>query len=900
MKAGETIVLALVLSLALAPVLVLAPVSAQSQYSEKVDVYTAGSSAYWFMTMDRLSSAPANLTAAEASAGLSSYRLLAMSTQSAVSDFQVFGLDGYNVLKVPSMPAQGLFLTVNASSASAASPLVSYFASRFATGFTLVSSGSGSYVYFAPVNFVGVAAPVLFRLLPTAMKGFSTFVTEATLTGLAMPSISLSGSNNGTGFSHSITIGAASSSIITSSGAINLPGILSNSGGNLTTSTSSSSSEVVIHSLDGVIQSSDSKATVANVASAFSGTYTLSVSPGAVVRPNATVTSLAPTAIAYREFDRGTLTANQSLAVTIVIKDTAATGSIQNVTVNDNWWQSYSSVFKFVSGNYSFTIPLVSAGQNVTKSYFLQVVSGSSTQVTVPASRASFLYTLSGSSYRSGVTLNQAVLQINNVGPALVVTARPSISSGAPLGTAGNYTVTLTNSGNSPAINVRVGGTSIQSLPAGGSQTVNIPVTLTNLARTNFTQTFPVVFTNSAQQTVNITSNSVSLLFSHSAMVIPFIQLATNETLTAGSIQSRLLDVTYTFSNKGSATSGSVTGTDVLPSGVSCTVIKGNSTGSCSGSTYTMTVASLTTQNAQLNTLQLRFSQDNFVIPPGSVATTFEGATLHTFGGAFVIPAGMVLTKSFGLGEGFPGMTSSVSLGMTNLGSGPVFNATLSSTQDIFDSIPGGSTTVKTYATLAPKQSESFNYTVALTSLASGNSSASPATVSLVYGGLTATLTSSTAYMEVFKPVTATVSTSPPTPEEEHDFTLSITLANTASVPVSDLTYTFTLPSGLTVVSGAQVSGRTVTVSLPSLGPDANQTVQVTLVTSTGLTFETSSSQLSFHYQGFSLNGVAPKQSVTVGVDVTTRYTIPIVIAVLIAFAGLVYMRRRINPAVQA
>ena len=64
------------------------------------------------------------------------------------------------------------------------------------------------------------------------------------------------------------------------------------------------------------------------------------------------------------------------------------------------------------------------------------------------------------------------------------------------------------------------------------------------------------MFTNSAQQTLNITSNSVSLLFSHSAMVIPFIQLTTNETLTAGSLAIETLDVTYTYANKGTATSG--------------------------------------------------------------------------------------------------------------------------------------------------------------------------------------------------------------------------------------------------------------------------------------------------------------------------------------------------------
>lgn len=220
--------------------------------------------------------------------------------------------------------------------------------------------------------------------------------------------------------------------------------------------------------------------------------------------------------------------------------------------------------------------------------------------------------------------------------------------------------------------------------------------------------------------------------------------------------------------------------------------------------------------------------------------------------------------------------------------------------QDSFDTVQSGGSTTNTYATLAPSQSERFNYSVALSSAATGNISAAPASVSFVYGGLTTSFSSASSYVDVFKPVTATISTIPTTPEENHDFSLAVTLTNTASVPVTGVTYVFTIPSGLTVVSGAQVSGRTVTVSLPSLGANSNQTVTVTLEASTGLTLDTTSSHLGFQYQGTSLNGLAPKQSITVAVDVTTRYTIPIVLAIFIAFAGLVYMRRRINPAVKA
>ncbi len=429
-----------------------------------------------------------------------------------------------------------------------------------------------------------------------------------------------------------------------------------------------------------MILSSD-KATISNDASNLSGTYTLSPAAGAAVKVNATIVSQSPTAIAYRLFDRGTLTTNQSLAVTIVLKDTAQSGSIQNVTVNDNWWKSYPSVFQFESGNYNFTAPIISAGQNVTYSYALKVVSSSDTQVTVPSATVRFAYVLSSTSYSSEAFLNQAVLQVNSVGPALSIVARSTISSGAPLGTVGNYTITLTNAGNSPALNLKVGSRSITNLAQGSSQTLNIPVSLSNLLQRNFTKTFWVQFTNAAQQTQNITSNSVSVLLSHSQMVLPFIQLSTNDTLTSSSISSRVLNVTYSFANKGTGTSGAVTGTQVFPAGISCKVVKGgNST--CAAGTYTMGVPVLTTTNTQVNELELSYTQNNFIIPPVTIATSYEGVTLHTFGGAYVIPAGIVLTKSFSLNAGFPGMTTSVSVGVSNVGSNPVSNATVSSSED--------------------------------------------------------------------------------------------------------------------------------------------------------------------------------------------------------------------------
>ena len=452
----------------------------------------------------------------------------------------------------------------------------------------------------------------------------------------------------------------------------------------------------MVHSLDGVIQSSD-KATILNDASTLSGTYSLTPNAGSAVKANVTITNLAPTAIAYRLFDRGTLTTNQNLTVTVVVKNTVLSGSIQNVTVDDNWWQNFPSVFQLVTGSYNLNIPIITAGANATESYVLRMVSASSEQFLVPAATANYQYLLSSTSYRSEATLSQAVLQINNLGPAIVVVAHSSISSGTPLGTPGNFTLLVTNSGNSPALAIKVGRLSLENLPQGNSHTFNVPISLSNLLQRNFTKTFSLEFTNSAGVTQNVTTNSVSLVLSHSGMVLPLIQLSTNDTLTSRSLATRTLNVTYTYANKGTGASGVVTGTETLPPGVSCKVANGNAT--CAAGTYTMTVPELTTQNTQINELTLSFTQDNFIIPPAAITTSYEGATLHSFGGAYVVPAGIALTKTFSLQAGFPDMTSLVTIGVTNAGSNPVYNATLSSSQDAFDFIASGATTTKTYAT---------------------------------------------------------------------------------------------------------------------------------------------------------------------------------------------------------
>jgi spore coat protein U-like protein len=99
----------------------------------------------------------------------------------------------------------------------------------------------------------------------------------------------------------------------------------------------------------------------------------------------------------------------------------------------------------------------------------------------------------------------------------------------------------------------------------------------------------------------------------------------------------------------------------------------------------------------------------------------------------------------------------------------------------------------------------------------------------------------------------------------------------------------------VTVVSGAALVGHEITISVPSMQGDSNKTVSLTLSTNSGLTIGTSASHLSFQYSGSTLKGISVAKQIVVSVDATTRYTVPIVIAVLIALAAVVYVRRKVS-----
>jgi hypothetical protein len=913
MKVRGTLVLLLVLSLALVPILSQSAVrsESQSQYSERIDVYTAGSNAYTLVTMNQLNLTSAKLASAESTSGLSGYRLVAVSSQNEISDYQVFAVDGYNLLKLPFIPFGGLFLTVNASSASAASPLLSYFDGVFGTNLTTLSSSGGSYSYFGSVDFATVAAPALFRLVPTTEKGFALAYTESEFATFALPSVTLEGELNSTTgtFTHAISLGGASTNVVGTGGALNFLDAVSQTNNTISASSSAAKSVVVVHSLDGYVFSTDTAATVSNSASGFSGTYTLTATAGKAVKPNVTIDSQAPTLNAYRTAVLSTQGSTEYLSVTIYLSNTAKNETdqsviLQNVTVDDNWWQQDPTAFQLSSGNqtYDTTIKQIVGGHNTTLVYSLKVVSSAAAEFIIPASTVDYSYSIGTTVVSSYATLNEVDLQLNsNSEPEVNVYVQPDFTnlSGTPIGSNVSLVFSVSNDGPAPATNIEIANRTFANLPANSVlPSFKVSVPFTSLLQRNISETFTLRWTTPTQQNESITSNSVSLLLSHTLMAIPYVEVSTSGTVTAKSLSSGLLNVTYAFTNGGSSKTGAVTVTQSFPTGMTCKVVN-SSDATCKGNEASFNFESIAPQSSKTVVLQLNFTRNNFIVDPAQVSATYEGASLITASGTFVLTGGITLTKSFVPDVVFPGMPTTVTLGMTNAGTQTLYNVTLSSTPDSFDTVASGASTQDSFSSVAPQQSESYSYAVKVDQLTSGNLSGVLPTASLVLGGMSQSVSLGNSTLLVYKPISAAVSVSPTNPSDGHNFEVTFTIENSAPVAVSDVTITWQLPAGISNVGGASSSGKLVTQSFASLGAGSTQNVTLTLKSNIGLTINTGTdSHLTYSYQNSTLDGVIAARQITVKEDILSSYEIPVAIAIVIALAALVYMRRDVAPAV--
>ena len=888
-------ILFLVASVFILPALSTSHAASPSGYSENLNVYVAGSNALWSLNFQGANSTQ-SIVQVESLSGLASYTLTAEKTSNALSDFQIFSQDGYRIVGLPFLPNQGVFLTVKADTGSTSDRAASYFDDYLRTRFVQVSSTGGMTTYFSPIDFNNIAVPTLFKLMPSGANGFTSIVNATHFLKLLAPNIGLSGVRGSSGFVRTISLSAMDSSVTQADGKVLFAKMLGLGNGSIASSSVAGTSTVNVHVLDGFVTSEDSARVVNNLVN-LSGSYSLSAPLGRKISPNVTVVQELPVISATRILDRGSAQQGDTISITLNLKNTAVAGIAQNIVVDDNWWKAYPGVFQLSRGNSSFKVGQLGAGKDYTNAYVLTVTGSAKSELTIPRVVSSFNYTGGGRIFQGRAAFNQAQIRLNDVGPAVSISATVDRRSGSPLGLETHFFVTVTNSGNGPALNLKVQNLTLPSLAqGGGTTTFNFTLGYVSLADSNITRVFTAQWQTPGGTTESLASNAATVLFSHTNMAVPYLVSTANATIPQVTGPVRSLNVTYEFGDRGGANSSVFQGSVALPSGISCAV-RNSTVAKCAGNRLTVEYAALNSKFPSILTAALNVTQpDNYVVLPMALSTNYMNMTLHGWSSPVALPLGLTVTKEFSPSPLFPTMSSHVTVRVTNLGASNLYNASVSAPEDSFDTLSGAGVNAKVFTSVSPQGQYGFNYTVTIQKTAAGNRTVSPVVASLIFAGLTQNILFAQPALQILSPPSLSMTTDPKTPVEGTAFAAQIVVTNPAPVGVDSVHVVVPLPTGLDVInppSGVSVSGRSLTVDRSTIAARSSYAVNVSLKANTGLALDLSKATLNFSYRGSTVSGSVPSSSITVSEDVTARYIEPIVLAFFILLLFVIVIRRR-------
>jgi len=920
MKSRSFLVFILILSLAVIPSLQLAlaassttsststtstststaPTVPKYPFSQRLDIYTAGSNDYFLIKLSPVNATKAPLLSAESVSGMSAYELTVIKSTGAAPSSQLFWAGAYKVLAVPFVPDQGVFLNITATSQSVAQAAAVDFNTFVGTNLQQIGSSGDNYTFFAPVDF-GIGGNAILASVPVAEKGLATLFTPGTLLNQPTPTAILTGVRSGSSFINTVSFGSTETHAVAGNGSVSLAKVWNLPNGTFTASPNATSTQVVVHALDGLISSPDA-ATVVNHQSNFSASYSIGVPKGSVFGPNVTILSDPPVLTATRTVDKGSASSGGLISVTITLSNTASKNTtLQDISLNDNWWASYPSLLSLSAGNASIAYPSLAGGHNVTEDYFLKVLSTASQDLVIPASTVSYSYGVGSTTVNTSTKTNEVELRLNDPGPAMEIQAGATIPSGSPVGTLGSYVVTVTNTGDSPALNVKVGSSTNPTLQPGGVWKVNTTLPLDTLVGRNTTQTFTLGWTAPDGTQGTLTSNPASIVLSHTGVLLPLMQFDLTAAPNAAVIAAGRVNATYVLTNAGNAAPNNVTVAQSLPIGMACQSVIGNTNGTaaCSSSGFSLVAHSVAPGQTVSGTVVLNFSRDNYLTEPAVITATDAGLTLNTQGTGFVIPAGVNVQKTYSNSPIFLGQNDTATMVVTNIGSLPIINVSVVAEPDNFATTASGVLNVQ-YPVLNSGSSETYNFTVH--SFISGNQTAGVASVSYDFGGFQEAYTAPAGYLVIYKDVHATTLTKPASPVEGSDFSVALNVINPSPENVTNVAVSIPIPKGLTIVnysSGLALSGRTLTFTLPTLAGGATSPHSVTLRAATDGTINFATGTLTFDYQGTTVSGSISNTSIVVGVDLLLRYELPIGVAVILAIAVAFYMHRRL-PLPQA
>ncbi len=898
MRLRKFVALAVAIMFSLVPLILPGVAAPASSYSESLSIYTAGNSAFWYVRLNGVNATKA-IALADATTTLTGYSVTAVKTVAWVSDFQVFGPAGYNLLKLPFVPDQGFFLTVNASSYSSASSVALTFDQYLAAAFSSLSNSTGTFAFFSSASFGAVVPQTLLSLVPRNSSGFGALVRTSSFSGLPSPFVTFASQKTPSGFAHSLTFGSATTGVVDQSGNLQLLSLFTPTPSFVQAERFSNSSSIVVHSLDGLISSND-RATVTNNRANFSGSYSYNVPPKAKVsKLNLTILELPAVAVGTRILDKGAVNPGDSISFTLNVRNVGNL-TIQNFTASDDWWKSLPNIFQLTNGQSDFTIPSISPRGSASQTYVLKVNSAEKAQIFVPPIAGHFSYKFGSATFDGRTSFNPLGLLVGQVGPSISITTGPDSFSGKPIGTAENLVVTVTNFGNGPALNLRLGNITNPSLAQGGQTwTLTMPVQVTGLTHVNVTRTFGVTWQTSGGQVQNITSNPSNLVFSHAAMALGYGRTTLNGTLTYVSPDTANLTLKYSTVNNGGALVKSFAGIERLPAWLGCSKVTGTNV-TCSNSFLTFKYPVLKQGTPILASVSYLLRQArNFVVAPAAFNYTSASLSFVGSSGAFAVPRGLFVQRSLNPSPVIQGMQSRVVLSASNQGPFTFYNATLFTIPDSFDTLPSTQPqTQKFFSLIGAGTTVGFNFSVNINSAQVGNRSLSPAGAQFLFAGTKFLIQILQRSTLVYLPIRVTMIASPPSPFEGNPFNIILSVSNRAGVDVTNVQLSLPIPSGVQVVRtiNASAANGVLTANINKLAAMGVYRANLTLKANAGLSFSLLGGSITFSYAGTQIKGVLAPQGVSVNEDVLTRYTLPVLVAILAVLATTLVVRRRVSP----
>ena len=885
--------------------MVLAAVPAQtaqaaSSYTEKLNVYVAGSDALWFFTFGGVN-ASSGLSNFENTFGLSWYNITAIKTTGWSSDFQLFGPRGYNLLPVPFVPSQGLFLTVGSDNFSDARSAAAALDPYLFTSFASLSNGTGTFSFYSPISFDNLVPATLLKSLPSGEGGFAGAISTSAFLSGASPFVVLEGRKSSAAFTHSLVVGSIATGALSAAGQPAFTSYFGGSVSSLSASNKSASSVVHFSFIDGMVQSTDKGATVTSDNGRLTGSYTLDLTGGKKVsKINATVVQQPAPLLAYRTVSEGVLKTGGNLTVTLNLKNLSPSDTITKIAFSDNWWTSRND-FKLLVGNYSFTQSLAS-GAASTPDYELQYTGGVAGSVMIPASVVHYQYAFNGETFNATTVLNPVRLSLGADDAVVYATVAPTGGFGKSVGVTQNLSVTVTNVGTQSALLVVVAGHSLAGLAAGASRTVAVSQTAAGLLQTNLTELYSATYQDSAGNKFSATSNEITDIFSHTSMNMGSPTLTVSAQVASLANLQTNLTLKFLTSNNGMANVTSFKATGTLPTWIGCGTISGTGI-ACDNATGTVTISYDRLNKSSSVTAYMKFnltSPLDFILEPFTLRWADPLGSPTGGSNPTAVPAGLVLSKQFVPAQLFGGMTSKVTVSAANAGPLPLYNVTVASTADSsFDSVASGATLSNFTATVAAGKTSVVSYGVRLLQVSGTQTGTSP-TTSFYLGGTAFSFQGLAPKLVVYLPLLVSIGTNPSVPEEGRNFTITIVIENPTALAVSGVRFTLPIPSGLQLSNpvNASLSSGTLTVSAGTLPAHGSLIATVGAIAGSGITIPFRDAKLTFAYEGVTINGTVPRSSgIAIAEDVTMRYIIPTVFILIAVLAVAFYVRKKAATA---